>query len=100
MALTRRQKDFMDTVSRFIERNGYSPSYEELAREMNLRSLATVNKYVVTLRAKGYLRKGIGRSRSIEVVPQHDSALAEALQRIANLEKFVDVLLGRLSTGE
>ena len=31
MALTRRQKDVLDFLADFIEKNGYSPSYEEIA---------------------------------------------------------------------
>ena len=42
MAVTKRQKQVLDFVARFIEDNGYSPSYEEIARGLDLASLATV----------------------------------------------------------
>jgi repressor LexA len=36
MALTRRQKEVMDYLSGFLEKHGYSPSYEEMARGLGL----------------------------------------------------------------
>ena len=31
MAITRRQKEVIDFLSSFTQKNGYSPSYEEIA---------------------------------------------------------------------
>jgi repressor LexA len=67
MALTRRQKELMDFVSGFIQRNGYSPSYEEIATGLGLASLATVHKHIQALEAKQYLRRSYNHSRSLEV---------------------------------
>jgi repressor LexA len=41
MAVTRRQKEVIDFLESFVARNGYSPSFEEIARGMGLKSLAT-----------------------------------------------------------
>ena len=46
MALTRRQKQVLDVIAGFVDENGYSPSYEEIARGLNLASLATVHKHI------------------------------------------------------
>jgi repressor LexA len=43
MAVTKRQKQVLDFVAHFVEDNGYSPSYEEIARGLSLASLATVH---------------------------------------------------------
>ncbi|MBV9403748.1 MAG: hypothetical protein JO211_00280, partial [Acidobacteriaceae bacterium] len=67
MALTRRQKEVMDFLSSFIERHGYSPSYEEIAAGLGLASLATVHKHVQALEAKQYVRRSYNHSRSLEV---------------------------------
>jgi repressor LexA len=67
MALTRRQKQVLDAISSFIDENGYSPSYEELAQRLNLASLATVHKHITALAGKNYLKRGINRSRSLEL---------------------------------
>ena len=67
MALTRRQKELMDFLSEFIRKNGYSPSYEEIASGLNLASLATVHKHIQALQAKSYLRRSFNHSRSLEI---------------------------------
>src|SRR5579863_6481692 len=71
MAVTKRQKQVLDFVARFIEDNGYSPSYEEIARGLNLASLATVHKHISTLEAKQYLKRGFNQSRSLDLGPKY-----------------------------
>src|SRR5271156_5664522 len=44
MSVTRRQREVLDFISNFVQRNGYSPSFEEIARGLSLKSLATVHK--------------------------------------------------------
>jgi repressor LexA len=70
MPLTRRQKEVLDFIGGFIEENGYSPSFEEVASGLRLASLATVHKHIRTLEAKNYLRRGHNQSRSLEVTPK------------------------------
>ena len=76
MALTRRQKQVLDLLVRFLNEKGYSPSFEEIAGGLKhkrfggrkLTSLATVHKHLATLEKKGFIRRGHNQSRSIEVV--------------------------------
>src|SRR6202795_27079 len=69
MAVTRRQKEVLDFLESFVTRNGYSPSFEEIARGLDLKSLATVHKHITNLEKKGLLDRVHNRSRSIDVVP-------------------------------
>ena len=69
MAVTRRQKEILDFLESFVTRNGYSPSFEEIARGMGLKSLATVHKHITNLEKKGLLDRVHNRSRSIDVLP-------------------------------
>ena len=73
MAITRRQKEVLDFISGFVQRNGYSPSFEEIARGLQLKSLATVHKHVTNLQTKGLLQRSHNRSRSIDVLPARSS---------------------------
>lgn len=68
MALTRRQKQVLDCLVHFLNRKGYSPSFEEIGSSLGVSSLATVHKHIKTLEAKGFIRRGHNRSRSIDVV--------------------------------
>ena len=71
MALTRRQKQVLDFITDFIDRQGYSPSYEEIAGGLDLASLATVHKHISTLEGKHYLSRGFNQSRSVELAPRY-----------------------------
>ena len=52
MALTKRQKEVLDFIADFVEENGYSPSYEEVAQALGLASLATVHKHIQALESR------------------------------------------------
>lgn len=68
MALTKKQRQILDYVESFVETNGYSPSYEEIADHFGYNSLATVHEHLTNLEQKGFLRKNYNKSRSLEVV--------------------------------
>src|SRR5580704_3592212 len=69
MAITKRQHQVYDFISRFVSENNYSPSYEEIRVALKLNSLATVHKHVSNLEKKGLLTRDYNRSRSIDLVP-------------------------------
>ncbi len=69
MAITRRQKDVWDFINKFVQAQGYSPSYEEIGEGLGLSSLATVHKHISNLEEKGFLKRGYNRSRSIDLLP-------------------------------
>ena len=95
MALTRRQKEVIEFIASFVDENGYSPSYDEIARGLNLASLATVHKHISALQAKSYLRRGFNQSRSIEVAPKYIQE-----QRRSRQELSLEIpLLGRIAAG-
>lgn len=77
MALTRRQKEVLDFITNFVREYGYSPSFDEIAKGLDLNSLATVHKHVQALEAKHYLKRQFNQSRSIEVSERylHDQKL-------------------------
>ncbi len=71
MALTRKQKQVLDFIARFVEEQGYSPSYQEIASGLKLASLATVHKHILALDGKHYLKRGFNQSRSIDISPRY-----------------------------
>jgi repressor LexA len=97
MALTKRQKEFLDFLAGFLEQKGYSPSYEEIAEGLNLASLATVHKHILALESKQYLKRGFNQSRSLEITPKY---YAEQRQhRAASAPPMEVPLLGRIAAG-
>ena len=95
MALTRRQKEVVDFIAKFVDENGYSPSYEEIARALNLASLATVHKHITALQTKNYLKRGHNQSRSVDLAPKY---LVER-QRMRQQQSLEVPLLGRIAAG-
>jgi repressor LexA len=96
MALTKRQKEFLDFLANFLEKKGYSPSYEEIAEGLDLASLATVHKHIMALEAKHYVRRGFNQSRSLEIVPKYYEEQRQHRQAPVSLEM---PLLGRIAAG-
>jgi len=74
MALTRRQREVLDVIRSFIERQGYSPSLEEIGSELGLSSVATVHKHVSLLVEKGYVQRTWNQNRSIELTDADSAA--------------------------
>ena len=96
MALTKRQKDFLDFLAGFLEKHGYSPSYDEIAHGMGLASLATVHKHIMALESKHYLKRGFNQSRSLEISPKYYQEQRQHRQITPSLEV---PLLGRIAAG-
>src|SRR5213593_3980101 len=94
MALTKRQKQVLDFIANFVEQQGYCPSYEEIARGLELASLATVHKHISVLESKSYLKRGFNQSRSLELAPKY---LQE--QRRPKPVVLEIPLLGRIAAG-
>ncbi len=96
MALTRRQKEVLDFIASYQVENGFSPSYEEIARGLKLASIATVHKHISALDKKNYLQRGHNQSRSIDVAPRY---LQE--QRRNRIEASLEVpMLGTIAAGQ
>ena len=66
--LTPKQKLFFDSIKDFIKMNKFSPSYEELKQLNNMHSKSQVHGYIHRLIARGWLKNGNGRNRSISIV--------------------------------
>jgi repressor LexA len=98
MAITRRQKEVYDFLAKFVEENGYSPSFEEIGEGLGLSSLATVHKHISNLEEKGLLKRDYNRSRSIDLVKprgkMRQMMSAQAVEQDLSLP-----LLGRIAAG-
>ena len=61
--LTKRQKQILDYIEKFIEEKDYSPSFEKVAKRFKVVK-STVHQHVETLKNKGYLKN---QPRIIEI---------------------------------
>jgi repressor LexA len=96
MAITRRQREVYDFISRFVTEHGYSPSFEEIGQGLDLNSLATVHKHISNLEKKGLLTRDYNRSRSIDLLPPKGK-----LKQSMNVNTGVVLpLVGRIAAGQ
>lgn len=65
---TKKQRELLLFVDRFIKEHGYGPSYREVMAGMGYKSVSTVAVHIDGLIEKGYLRKRDNSARSLEVV--------------------------------
>jgi repressor LexA len=60
---TRRQREVLDFITRFIERNGHAPSYQTVARHLGVASKTAIGKHIRALEDQGLLhRQRAGKS--------------------------------------
>jgi repressor LexA len=96
MAITRRQREVYDFISEFVQKNGYSPSFDEIGKGLDLSSLATVHKHISNLEKKGLLTRDYNRSRSIDLLPPK----GRLKQAMSVNTAVVLPLVGRIAAGQ
>jgi len=69
VVLYERQREIIDYISQFIQKNGTAPALKDIAEAMGLNSLATVHEHLEVLIKKGVIKKtGSRKNRSLEIV--------------------------------
>ncbi|HKR82376.1 MAG TPA: hypothetical protein VJR27_05270 [Candidatus Saccharimonadales bacterium] len=64
---TKKQRELLAFIEKFIGEHGYSPSYREIMTGLNYTSVATVALHVNNLIKRGHIKKRDGSARSLEV---------------------------------
>ncbi len=65
---SKKQQILLSFIDGFIKGNGYGPSYREIMRALDYKSVSTVAIHVDGLIAKGLLAKKDNSARSLEIV--------------------------------
>lgn len=101
---TKRQKELLEYVDRFIKEHGYGPSYREIMRALGYKSVSTVAVHIDGLISKGYLRKTTHSARSLEVVTSQYGAGEKSATPSSAKEKWlveaVEVRLSQYATSK
>jgi SOS-response transcriptional repressor LexA len=82
---TKKQKELLNYIDGFIKGNGYGPSYREVMRALDYKSVSTVATHIDGLIAGGYVRKLGSTARSLEVV--NDNQVVAATSSKASQHK-------------
>ena len=54
---TKRQKEVLDYIVRFVERNGYGPSYQRIAHQLGVSSKGGVQRHIIALENQGLIAR-------------------------------------------
>ena len=68
VTLYKRQRQIVDFIAQYIQKNGYSPTLKEIADALGVSSLATVHEHLQALIKKKVIRKHEGTVRGIELL--------------------------------
>lgn len=79
VTLYKKQKQIIDFIKQYIQKNGSSPTLTEIAKAMNVNSLATIHEHLTTLEKKGVIKRFQGTVRGIQIV---EEKIADFLQGI------------------
>ena len=90
--LTKKQKVVLQYIKKYVVSHGYPPTVREICQGLNLSSPATVHSHLSQLQDKGFIRKGKGKFRTIEVLCENEY--------VPKNEEVVKVpLLGKVTAG-
>jgi len=68
ITLYKRQRQIVDFIGQYIQKNGYSPTLQEIANSIGVSSLATVHEHLQALQRKKVIKKYEGAVRGIELL--------------------------------
>ncbi|PIX61811.1 hypothetical protein CO057_03750 [Candidatus Uhrbacteria bacterium CG_4_9_14_0_2_um_filter_41_50] len=84
--LTKKQREVLNFIEQFVQENGYTPSYREIAKGLGLSSPSTVYEHVQALCEKGVINTGDdGCARTIELVESEELSPMSIMLPLAGL---------------
>lgn len=86
---TKKQKELLTYIEKFINEHGYSPSYREIMDGCSYNSVATVSLHVNNLIKRGHLRKRDHSARSLEVANPSEPDKISSNQIAPSEEKWL-----------
>ena len=96
---TKKQKELLSFIDGFIKGNGFGPSYREIMRALDYKSVSTVATHVDGLITRGWLEKKDNSARSLEVQYAEQTVVEkEILKKIHELESDGDMHKSDIAT--
>lgn len=97
---SKKQRELLSFIDSFIKGHGYGPSYREVMRALDYKSVSTVAIHINNLIAKGHLRKKTHSARSLEVTGQDSSFKPKSIVSKSEEKWFIDKVTERFVTAE
>lgn len=83
---TRRQKEVLDFIARYIDSHGYEPSYQVIARHIGVSSKAGIAKHIKALEEQGCLTRRV-EGRGFSIASPNENTSVDSVIRV----KWLDV---------
>ncbi len=68
VTLYKRQRQILDFIRQYIQKNDYSPTLQQIAEAIGVSSLATVHEHLSSMVKKGVIKKFEGAVRGIDIL--------------------------------
>ncbi|PIY80035.1 MAG: hypothetical protein COY80_04940 [Candidatus Pacebacteria bacterium CG_4_10_14_0_8_um_filter_42_14] len=68
VTLYKRQRQIVDFIAQYLQKNGYAPTLREIADSLGVSSLATVHEHLQALQRKKVIKRHEGAVRGIELL--------------------------------
>jgi repressor LexA len=93
--LNKRQREIIEIIKNYVNKNGYPPSVREIGKAAGLSSSSTVHSHLTQLEKKGFIRRDPTKPRAIELLIEYDN------DNVQNNEELIKVpVLGKITAGE
>ena len=79
VTLYKRQRQIVDFIAQYIQKNGFSPTLQEIATAIGVSSLATVHEHLQALQRKKVIKKYEGAVRGIELLDRTFLKMTESV---------------------
>ncbi len=90
--LTKRQKDILIFIKKYLASKGYPPTVREIGKSLDLSSPATIHVHLHNLENKGYIKMEKSKNRAIELLVENEF--------LDISDKTIEVpLLGKITAG-
>jgi repressor LexA len=73
-----RQRDILDFLEAFIDKNGYPPSVREIGEAVGLSSSSTVHSHLNALENKGFIKRDPSSARALTVIGHKEAKARSA----------------------
>jgi len=79
--LTRKQRDLLMFIHKRVQRDGISPSFDEMKEALDLRSKSGIHRLITALEERGFIRRLAHRARAIEILRLPENVNAGGVSR-------------------
>ena len=71
--LTKKQYDLLMFIHKRVQRDGVSPSFDEMKEALDLRSKSGIHRLITALEERGFIRRLAHRARAVEIIRLPDN---------------------------